>query len=663
MYSVEFNYNEFIRKVQCDYDETLRSICKRYCKKTILDINTLHFLYLNKEINFELNFSQVASDFDKARKIMTVSVLDRNLGDLNLFQSTEIVCPSCYSSALLDIEKYQIKIHDCRNGHNVGSFLFDEIEESQLIDFTQIKCEKCKIYSRAYTYQNEFYRCNTCKINLCPICEMKHDKNHQIINYDRRNYVCDDHKRSYHSFCKNCKKNMCVLCEKEHSKHKIVYLAKMFKHDKKELTGKLKKIRAIVDTFANDVKMIINKLNLIKENMKSFYELNYKIIHNYNERNVNYEVLKNIDEIMSKTEIFDNLESINKEKDIYSKFKLVYDLYGEMIYKNEINMVYKKNKLNRNLKIFGEDFVKENKSKCKMVVEGKEQDLKSEISVKDMINDKIRVRLTNINKITDMSFIFHDCSSLYSVNDMSKWKTTKIKDMHKIFYGCSQLTSLPDLSFWSTSSVRDICGLFYNCLSLTSIPDISEWDVSKIVNLSGLFCGCERIKSLPDISQWDTSNVTDMNSIFCGCSSLERIPNIERWSTDKVKDMSGLFCGCSSIIKLPNIAGWNISKVKDLSGMFFSCSKVLNIPDISGWNTENVKNMTAMFGNCSSLTSLPDINKWKLNKNIEIINMFVGCPEILEIPEKFRSHIDDKSEEKKEKEKPKENNDQNEIEE
>ena len=382
MYMVEFNYNEYIRKVQCDYDEKLRSICKRYCKKTFLDINTLHFLYLGKEINFELNFSQIASEFDKNRKEMTITVQDRNMGDLNLVQSTEIICSECYNSALLDIEKYHIKIHDCKNGHNMGVILLDEIEENQMIDMTQIKCGICKIYSKAFTFQNEFYRCNTCKINLCLACEVTHEKEHNIINYERRNYVCEDHKRSYHSFCKNCKKNMCVLCEKEHGKHKIIYLAKMFKHDKKELNEKLKKIRTSANTIIKDIKMIINKLNLIKENIKSFYELNYTIIHHYNERNVNYEVLKNIDTIANNTKILDTLDLINNENDIYAKFKLIYDLYAEMIYKNEINMIYKVNKLNDNLKIFGNDFVQSNKSKCKMVINGKEHELKSKFQSK-----------------------------------------------------------------------------------------------------------------------------------------------------------------------------------------------------------------------------------------------------------------------------------------
>ena len=638
MYAVEFNYHDNIRKLQCFYDEPLREICKRYGRKAILDITTFHFLYLGKEINLDLNFSQLSNEIDKIRKVMTLNVIDRNMKDFNMVKAKEMICPECYDSVMFDVEKYKINVHDCKNGHAVGCLLLDEIEESQMIDFTQIKCDICRIYSRGYTYKNEFFRCNTCKMNLCPICELKPEKGHLIINYDRRNFVCDNHKRSYHSFCKDCKINMCVLCEKKHEKHKIIYLHKMLKYDKKELIEKLKKIKNIIDTFVRDVKEIISRLNLIKENMKSYYELNYNLIHNYDERNINYEILKNIEELSTNELILESLESINKEKDVYTKFKNIYDLYKEMIYKNEINMVYNISKQTK-LKIFGKEFVENNEDTCKMIVNGKEQELKSEIFIKDNTKDKLKVKLTNINRINNMSFLFFGCSDLVSCNDMSKWNTSKIEDMHKIFYGCSTLTSLPDISCWKISKVKDICGMFYNCTNLSSIPDISEWDTSNVVNLSGLFCGCEKVKYLPDISRWNTNKVTDMNGIFCGCTSLEVVPNIEKWFTENVKDMSGLFCGCSNILKVPDISKWNVDKVKDLSGMFFSCSKILVIPDISNWNTENCKNMTGMFGNCVALTSLPDIAKWKLRKKVQILNMFEGCQENLEIPDQFRKPI------------------------
>ena len=36
----------------------------------------------------------------------------------------------------------------------------------------------CEIHN-----ENYIKYCNTCKINICPLCKSKHDKNHNIINY------------------------------------------------------------------------------------------------------------------------------------------------------------------------------------------------------------------------------------------------------------------------------------------------------------------------------------------------------------------------------------------------------------------------------------------------------------------------------------------------
>ena len=43
-------------------------------------------------------------------------------------------------------------------------------------------------------HNNEFYICNTCNLNICPLCKIKHDKNHTIIYYDDKNYIRKKHK-------------------------------------------------------------------------------------------------------------------------------------------------------------------------------------------------------------------------------------------------------------------------------------------------------------------------------------------------------------------------------------------------------------------------------------------------------------------------------------
>jgi len=32
--------------------------------------------------------------------------------------------------------------------------------------------------NKSKTYNNEYYMCNIFQINICPLCKLKHDKNH-----------------------------------------------------------------------------------------------------------------------------------------------------------------------------------------------------------------------------------------------------------------------------------------------------------------------------------------------------------------------------------------------------------------------------------------------------------------------------------------------------
>ena len=111
------------------------------------------------------------------------------------------------------------------------NILFEEFEETQKIDISQIICDICKKYNKNTTYNNEFYICNTCNKNICPICKSNHDKNHKTINYDDKNYICKKHNDSFNTYCKICNENICFICENEHSAHYYSSISKNFEKD------------------------------------------------------------------------------------------------------------------------------------------------------------------------------------------------------------------------------------------------------------------------------------------------------------------------------------------------------------------------------------------------------------------------------------------------
>ena len=85
------------------------------------------------------------------------------------------------------------------NNHNNIILLKDY---SNKIDISKIKCKMCNM-SKNEIHNNTMYICLTCYINLCPLCKLSHDKGHNIINYDDKNYICYNHNESYNKFCCN----------------------------------------------------------------------------------------------------------------------------------------------------------------------------------------------------------------------------------------------------------------------------------------------------------------------------------------------------------------------------------------------------------------------------------------------------------------------------
>ena len=171
-----------------------------------------------------------------------------------------------------------------------------------------------------------------------------------------------------------------------------------------------------------------------------------------------------------------------------------------------INIIYKIKGKDKKLKIFGSEFVKNNKYNCQIIYEDREYGLKEYFSIPDNIKEKLQIKLRGINDITNMSCLFYECLSLLYI---------------------------PDISKWNTSNVINMSYLFGKCENIENIPDISNWNTSNVKYMHGIFMGCKSLKSLPDISKWDTSNAILMGDIFINLPSLSSISNSETLENKK----------------------------------------------------------------------------------------------------------------------------------
>ena len=337
---VEFNYKNVITIIQCLNDEKLEDILNRFTVKIEKKIDNLYFIYGGKIISEELKnvtFNQLATNIDKERGKITLLVYeaDQNLNEdeNNLIKSKEIICPECGEHNIIKIKNYKITLSGCKNDHVTSDIPFYCFEKTQMIDESKIICNKCKEKNKAISYKREFYICNSCQSNLCPLCKSGHDKSHNIINYDLKNYLCNSHNNEkYISYCKTCKKNLCALCcSSEHENHDI-YNFKI--PNKNSLIEKNNQFRKKIDEMNENIKKIITELNDFMQYIEKYYDIINNFINNYDINNRNFEVIENINNIIN-NDIIKDIDIIVNEKSIINKFNKIIEINNKINNKTE----------------------------------------------------------------------------------------------------------------------------------------------------------------------------------------------------------------------------------------------------------------------------------------------------------------------------------------
>jgi hypothetical protein len=234
--------------------------------------------------------------------IILAIIFDDESQGKGLVKSKDIICPICNENCLISLENFRIKLYNCKNEHIT-------------INENEIKClngDQTKFNS----FRKQFYRCLECKVNLCPICNDSHNKEHRIIDYKDINYICLSHKDFYVSYCNECKKNLCLKCEVKHDANHQIINYKDILPDEDEIKEELKLFRIKIDKSKEKIIEIINILKKVSDNIEEYYKIIHDILYNYNIQQRNYEILTNVNSI----ENFLNQSDINdiiKENDNY----------------------------------------------------------------------------------------------------------------------------------------------------------------------------------------------------------------------------------------------------------------------------------------------------------------------------------------------------------
>ena len=360
MVEIQFELDQIKTTINGKLEEPFQNIIDRYINKTSQKPDSLYFVSKGKPMNPNESIGNQMSEKEKKdnRILVYVMIIEKENQNESIIKSKDIICSECKEPCRIKIENYKIKLYECPNGHTNDSIKFIDFDNTQNINISKIKCNKCPYKNKGNCPKDEFYRCLTCKSNLCILRRTNHNKTHNIIKYDEKNYICPIHNENFIKYCIKCNKNICFSCE-EHENHKTIFLGDIKPNidNKKTILNDMKKD---IDIINKTIKDIINKLNEFMKYINKYYELNNNIIENYNVKKRNYQNLKNIDIIDNNNEIHKKLKDINNNKDTKDKLNSILNLYSNMqendINKqNEMSIINDKNK--KKVKMFEENFI------------------------------------------------------------------------------------------------------------------------------------------------------------------------------------------------------------------------------------------------------------------------------------------------------------------
>ena len=434
MSEVKFNYGGAIIDIQCNSNEKMEDIIKRYAIKSCLKIEDLYFIYNGAILKENATFNEQVNQTDKTRNKMMVLVNKKSEeGGENESQSLKkseyIICPTCKESAKLYINDYKIDIVECKNSHKVKNILIKNYPKTQYYDEAKIKCEICNISNKNNSYNHIFYICLDCKKNICPICKEKHDKTHNVINYEEKSFTCDLHYEQFYTYCASCRKDICMTCQMEHENHKIIYY----------IPPNLKKIKEEGDNLFNqkeelksEINNIIMKLNNLIDMIDNYYEIYDDIIKSYGHKKRNYYLLQNIENITKfNSDFIKDIYKIINEKEFSYKIKNIFEMHDKMnsINDNIINNITnRKNNININ---------KKSKKIQKNEIIEDYIDKETKI-VKEIVKDKTNRKYKNEEKYFDNK----NNSDNYKNFDISKMK--EIKNIKPLYDYTTNIFALKD---------------------------------------------------------------------------------------------------------------------------------------------------------------------------------------------------------------------------
>ena len=273
--------------------------------------------------------------------------------------------------------------------------------------------------------------------------------------------------------------------------------------------------------------------------------------------------------------------------------------------------------LGENIK--GDDFVKLNKNKVDLEINGIPTELCYKYKLKKGINE---ISFYFKENVDNLSYLFFEVTALSDISALGNWNISKVTNLSFMFSGCEQLSDISSLFNWDTSSCTNFSSLFSNCTSLKDILPLNRWNVSNGTHFSYLFYNCNSLSNLNGIKNWDVRNGKFFTCSFAYCSKLKNISALENWNTINGIFFSHLFFNCSSLSDITPLENWDVSKGTFFDYIFCNCSSLYDISPLANWKVDSGKNFSYAFCGCILLIDISPLKNWNISSDSNLICMF-----------------------------------------
>lgn len=203
--------------------------------------------------------------------------------------------------------------------------------------------------------------------------------------------------------------------------------------------------------------------------------------------------------------------------------------------------------------------------------------------------------------------------------------------LNGLFHGCSDLTDIADLSLWDVSGARDLSRMFQDCRSLADLSVLGEWDVGRVEYMVATFAGCA-ISTADALTSWYTDMLRDPSALFADCKELTDLSGLAGWDLSSAEYLDELFSGCSSLVDLSPLAGWDISSARSMDWLFFDCVSLATLSGLEHWHPREVTSLRETFAGCSALVDIAALRLWDFYYVCDSMRgMFDGCSSLVDL--------------------------------